>query len=88
MQNRKANHCMMCGTACFAHAGHDPICVDCYIPENPTFGWKVRRWMETKNGKAADLRRFATASQKEAFLNRELGLKIKKTKKKETAEDR
>lgn len=82
------SECGICGVACFMHIGHDPICPDCYVPDNPTFGWKIRVWREKKGGKPSDLRQFATTSQKEAFLNRELGLKIKKTKQKEEENDR
>tara|TARA_B100000519_G_scaffold108549_1_gene94075 strand:- start:16814 stop:17077 length:264 start_codon:yes stop_codon:yes gene_type:complete len=83
-----AGRCSACGIECFTQGGEDPICPDCYIPDNPTFGWKVRRWRETKNGNPSELRQFATTAQKEKFLNRELGLKIKKTKPKEEKNDR
>ena len=80
--------CGVCGTMCFVHEGHDPICLDCYMPENPTVGWKLRRWFETKGGKPSELRQYSTTSQKEAFLNRELGIKVKKRKKEEETDDR
>ncbi len=58
------------------------------MPENPTFGWKIRRWIETKGGKPSDLQKFSTTSQKEKFLNSVLGITIKKTKPKEENNDR
>ena len=79
--------CSVCGLTCFVREGEIPFCPDCYTPENPTFGWKVRRWCK-RGGKPSELRRFATTSQKENFLNRELGLKIKKNKPKEEENDR
>ena len=76
------------GTNMGAEAEPTQIRLVCVGDDDVATGSHVRKWMETKNGKSADLKRFATTSQKESFLNRELGLKIKKTKKKETADDR
>ena len=88
MRKHNIADCLICGTACFAHAGHDPVCVDCYVPKNPTFGWKVRLWCETKGGRISDLKKFSTTSQKENFLNKELGIVISKATKNRTGPDR
>ena len=37
--------CEFCNTQCFGNKKGTYVCVSCYKPENPTFGWMVSEYM-------------------------------------------
>jgi len=74
--------CEFCGTQCFGIKKGIHVCISCYKPENPTFGWMVSEYMR----RGLSLESFyvasrGTKSRMETFLRKALDIRLVKDRK-------
>ena len=83
----KLGKCDLCARECFSNTKGKFVCLHCYIPKNPTFGWMVSEYH--RRALCRDSLYFASRGTKaslEKFLYKALDLKPVKTKKKKVSE--